>query len=65
MTIKKIILISSLCLTILPLTSVQARNIRYGYNAQGDYVIKSIGDNNIGYGYNAKGDFVPTSFGRF
>lgn len=43
--------------------SAYAGSIDYGYNAQGNYVPKSIGGNQIQYGYNAHGDYVPKSIG--
>ena len=41
--------------------SVFAEDIKYGYNAHGDYVPTSINGKSIKYGYNAHGDYVPTS----
>lgn len=38
--------------------------IDYGYNAYGDYVPTSVGNQRIQYGYNAVGDYVPTSVGN-
>ena len=38
--------------------SAYAGSIDYGYNAQGNYVPKSIGGNQIQYGYNAHGDYL-------
>lgn len=37
--------------------------IHYGYNASGEYVPVSIGEQRIHYGYNAWGEFVPMSIG--
>ena len=37
--------------------------IHYGYNAHGDYVPTSIGDEKIHYGYNSYGEYVPMSIG--
>ncbi len=44
--------------------AVNATDIQYGYNAQGDYVPMSVGNNTINYGYNAQGDYVPMSIGN-
>lgn len=41
-----------------------AVGIDYGYNAYGDYVPTSVGNQRIQYGYNAVGDYVPTSVGN-
>ena len=41
-----------------------AGNIRYGYNAKGDYVPTEIDNKQVEYGYNAKGDYVPTKVGN-
>ena len=38
-------------------------DIDYGYNAVGDYVPTSVGNQRIQYGYNATGDYVPMSVG--
>lgn len=38
-------------------------DIDYGYNAVGDYVPTSFGNQRIQYGYNAMGDYVPMSVG--
>ena len=43
--------------------SVFATDIRYGYNAHGDYVPTSYGTEKIKYGYNAHGEYVPTAIG--
>ena len=56
---KRILLIAVLLFSC----SSFSKNIGYGYNAMGDYVPTSIGNENIGYGYNAMGDYVPTSIG--
>lgn len=38
--------------------------IDYGYNAYGNYVPTSVGNQRIQYGYNAVGDYVPMSVGE-
>lgn len=42
----------------------QRSDIKYGYNAVGDYVPTSIGNQQIHYGYNAYGDYVPMYIGE-
>ena len=42
------------------ISSVLAVDIKYGYNAHGDYVPTSVNWQRIQYGYNAHGDYVPT-----
>ena len=59
---KKVII--SAVLFTFSMLAVQAGNINYGYNAQGDYVPTSIKGERIQYGYNARGDYVPTSIGN-
>ena len=46
---------------IMPVT---ARNIHYGYNAQGEYVPTEINGQRVQYGYNAQGEYVPTAIGN-
>ena len=41
----------------------QKIEIRYGYNARGEYVPMSVGGQRVHYGYNAYGDFVPMYIG--
>ena len=48
----------------LPWNNAFAGDIKYGYNAKGDYVPTSINGEQIHYGYNAKGDYVPKSVGN-
>ena len=41
-----------------------AGNVRYGYNAQGEYVPMQVEGKDIRYGYNAKGEYVPMKVGN-
>ena len=51
---KKII---CLIFTIIFFTSISfAGNVKYGYNAKGQYVPTSIDGKRVKYGYNAKGE---------
>ena len=54
------LLLVTICLTGV----VYASDIRYGYNARGEYVPTSVGNDRIHYGYNARGEYVPTSVGN-
>ena len=58
---KKILILLFFAFTFV--LNVFANSIDYGYNARGEYVPKSIGNERIDYGYNAKGEYVPTSIG--
>ena len=40
--------------------AVFAADIRYGYNAHGEYVPTSVNGQSVKYGYNAHGNYVPT-----
>ena len=42
---------------------VQAQDIEYGYNMQGQYVPIAIGGEKIEYGYNMQGQYVPVAIG--
>ena len=53
--LKYLSLIAWICLVV----PAYAGSIDYGYNAKGNYVPTSVGENKIQYGYNAYGDYVP------
>ena len=44
--------------------SANAIDVNYGYNAHGQYVPTSYGNQQVQYGYNAHGQYVPTSYGN-
>ena len=44
--------------------TAQAGDIRYGYNAKGEYVPVEIDGQQVDYGYNAKGEYVPVKIGN-
>lgn len=50
-------------LMLLTISFVQAQNVEYGYNMQGQYVPIAIGEEEIEYGYNMQGQYVPVAVG--
>ena len=59
----KKILLTLFSFFIFCIVPVFAGNIQYGFNAQGDYVPQSIGDQRVQYGFNSQGNYVPQSVG--
>ena len=45
-----------LCLFVCSILPVNGAEIRYGYNAQGQYVPVQVGNERVKYGYNAYGE---------
>ena len=58
---KKLLLV--FILSVFSTAFAYAANIDYGYNSQGNYVLKSVDGHKVDYGYNEHGDYVPKYIG--